>query len=42
MSCETCTALRLAYVEAMIALDVKRVADLTAQAVQHVLKPVPK
>jgi len=41
MSCETCSQMRLDWLNAMIALDVKRVAALTAQALQHIVAPKP-
>lgn len=37
MSCETCSEMRMAYVQAVIAGDVRRVAGLTVAAVQHMI-----
>lgn len=42
MTCETCSQIRMAYVDAMIALDVKRMAELTVQAVKHIVAPKPE
>ena len=41
MSCEKCSQLRLDWLNAMISLDVKRVAALTAQGLQHIVTPKP-
>lgn len=37
MSCDTCSQMRMAYLEAMIALDVKRMAGLTVAAAKHMI-----
>ena len=39
MSCETCSQMRLDWLNAMIAADVARLASVTVQAVKHIIKP---
>ena len=39
MSCEKCSQMRLDWLNAMIAMDVKRLASVTVQAVKHIVKP---
>ena len=37
MSCETCHQMRMDWLNAMIALDVAKVASITTQAVAHMV-----